>query len=69
MRADLQAHPRARVAGELFVRPETFQVLVNGYTGSTAGDRPVSWVKVFFYIMIPAILMLIIIALVNSQEG
>ena len=49
--------------------PKTFQVLVNGYTGTTAGDRPVSWVKVFFYIVIPAILLLIIIALVNSQEG
>ena len=49
--------------------PKTFQVLVNGYTGSTAGDRPISWVKVFFYIVIPAILVLIIIALVNSQEG
>ena len=49
--------------------PKTFQVLVNGYTGSTAGDRPVSWVKVFFYIVIPAIMVLIIIALVNSQEA
>jgi hypothetical protein len=48
--------------------PKTFQVLVNGYTGSTAGDRPISWTKVFFYIIIPSILLLIIIAIVQSQS-
>jgi hypothetical protein len=40
--------------------PKTFQVLVNGYTGSIAGDRPVSWIKVFFYIILPAIIFLTI---------
>jgi len=48
--------------------PKTFQVLVNGYTGSTAGDRPVSWVKVFFYIILPSLILLIVIALVQSQN-
>lgn len=47
---------------------KTFHVLVNGYTGTAAGDRPISWIKVFFYIVIPAILLLILIALAN-QEG
>jgi hypothetical protein len=41
----------------------TFQTIVNGYTGSTAGDRPISWSKVFFYIILPAIVVLIIIAI------
>jgi hypothetical protein len=49
--------------------PKTFQVLVNGYTGSTAGDRPISWVKVFFYIVVPAFLLLMLIVLVKAQEG
>lgn len=31
--------------------PRTFQTLVNGYTGRIAGDRPISWIKVFFYII------------------
>jgi hypothetical protein len=44
-------------------------VLVNGYTGATAGDRPVSWVKVLVYIVIPAILLLIIIAIANMQQS
>ena len=48
---------------------KTFQVLVNGYTGSTAGDRPISYVKVFFYIIVPAFLLLMILALVKLQEN
>jgi len=48
---------------------KTYQVLVNGYTGKTAGDRPISWVKVFFYIILPSIILLIIIALVQSQSN
>jgi ribosomal protein S27E len=48
---------------------KNYQVLVNGYTGSTAGDHPISWVKVFVYIVIPAIFLLMILALVQLQEG
>ncbi len=49
--------------------PKTFQVLVNGYTGTIAGDRPISWVKVFFYIVLPSIILLIVIAILNSQPN
>jgi hypothetical protein len=42
---------------------------VNGYTGSIAGDRPVSWIKVVVYIVIPAIIVLIVLALANMQQG
>jgi hypothetical protein len=31
---------------------------VNGYTGAVAGDRPTSWVKVFFFIVLPILLAL-----------
>jgi hypothetical protein len=48
---------------------KTFQVLVNGYTGNTAGDRPFSWLKVFFYIVLPAIFLLIVFAIVASQSN
>ncbi len=47
---------------------KSYQVLVNGYTGSTAGDRPISWVKVFFYIILPSIVVLIIIAILNALD-
>jgi hypothetical protein len=49
--------------------PKIFHVLVNGYTGTIAGDRPTSWVKVLVYIVIPAIIVLIVIALLNLQES
>jgi hypothetical protein len=45
----------------------SFQTLVNGYTGAVAGDRPVSWVKVFFYIILPAVLLLAIVLYVWSK--
>lgn len=41
---------------------KSFQTLVNGDTGAIAGDRPISWVKVFFYIILPAIIVLAIVA-------
>jgi hypothetical protein len=40
--------------------PRTFQTIVNGYTGATAGDRPISWVKVFFYVILPLLIALMI---------
>jgi hypothetical protein len=45
----------------------SFQTLVNGYTGAVAGDRPVSWVKVFFYIILPAVFLLAIVLYVWSK--
>ena len=43
--------------------PRAFQTLVNGYTGEIAGDRPVSWAKVFFYIVLPILVILAIVLL------
>jgi hypothetical protein len=45
-----------------------FQMIVNGYTGATAGNRPISWQKVFFYIVLPALVVAIIILLTQSAE-
>ena len=47
----------------------SFQTIVNGYTGETAGDRPISWVKVFFYVILPALIVLIIVAISQSMNG
>jgi ribosomal protein S27E len=46
----------------------SFQMVVNGYTGTTAGDRPISWVKVFFYIVLPAIVILLVVALTQYMN-
>lgn len=45
-----------------------FQTLVNGYTGAVAGDRPVSWVKVFFYVILPILVAMIIAFLIMQNQ-
>ena len=39
----------------------TFQIVVNGSTGTIHGEHPRSWVKVFFYIILPLFLLLLFI--------
>jgi len=48
---------------------KSYQVIVNGYTGQTAGDRPISWVKVFFYIILPAVVLLDEIVCALQSDG
>lgn len=43
----------------------TYHVIVNGFTGAIAGERPVSWMKVFFYIILPALLLIAIFLVLN----
>jgi ribosomal protein S27E len=43
--------------------PRVFQVIVNGFTGTVAGDRPTSWIKIFFYIILPLLIALSIFLL------
>lgn len=38
-----------------------FQIVVNGSTGVIYGEHPRSWVKIFFYIILPLLLILILI--------
>ena len=47
----------------------TFQTLVNGFTGAVAGDRPVSWVKVLFYIILPILIALVIAFFVMQSNS
>lgn len=44
-----------------------FQILANGYTGKIAGERPYSWVKIFFAVLAGLLALLIIIALGQGQ--
>jgi hypothetical protein len=44
----------------------SFHTLINGYTGEVSGDRPISWTKVFFYIVLPILVLLTIILLARS---
>ena len=41
--------------------PKNYQIVVNGYTGAIAGDRPISYVKVFFYIILPVLIVLLLV--------
>lgn len=44
-----------------------YQVVVNGHSGRIAGSFPISWVKVFFYIILPIIVFLILVVLVQGK--
>ena len=47
---------------------KTYQTLVNGYTGAVAGDAPKSWVKIFFFIILPILIVLGIAAVFMSNQ-
>jgi len=38
-----------------------YQIVVNGSTGVIHGDHPKSWVKIFFYIILPILILLVVI--------
>jgi len=40
---------------------KAFQIVVNGYTGAIHGEHPRSWVKIFFYIILPILVLLALI--------
>jgi hypothetical protein len=43
-------------------------MIVNGYTGQTAGDRPISWVKVFFYVILPLSILALILLVSQALD-
>ncbi len=45
---------------------KSFQVIVNGYTGTIAGEHPLSWVKIFFAVLGVLIVIAIIFAIKNG---
>ena len=48
--------------------PRSFQAVVNGYTGAVAGERPTSWVKVFFFIILPILVAVGVFLWVQSSR-
>jgi predicted RNA-binding Zn-ribbon protein involved in translation (DUF1610 family) len=46
---------------------KNFQVLVNGYTGTLAGEYPKSWVKIFFAVLAGLLLAMLLLAIFQSQ--
>lgn len=47
---------------------KVYQVIANGYTGKIAGERPYSWVKIFFYIILPSLIALGLWAGLQGQQ-
>lgn len=45
----------------------SLQVLANGYTGALAGERPYSWITIFFAGLGALLLALIVFSLTQSQ--
>ncbi|SDZ21947.1 hypothetical protein SAMN04487939_1249 [Lysobacter sp. yr284] len=49
-----------------------YQVLANGYTGALAGERPYSWVKIFFAALFAAVVLfggLLLVMAVDAAKG
>lgn len=46
----------------------SYQVLANGYTGALAGERPYSWVKIFFAALAAAIALLVLMAVFGGNR-
>ena len=47
---------------------KTFQVVVNGYTGTIAGQHPLSWVKIALAVLAALIVILILVSLTSGQR-
>jgi ribosomal protein S27E len=46
---------------------KNYQIVVNGYTGAVAGDRPISYVKVFLYVILPALIIILLLLLTQQS--
>ena len=47
---------------------KSFQVLVNAHTGQVAGERPYSWIKIFFAALAALIVVAIAVAVWSSTR-
>jgi hypothetical protein len=47
--------------------PKNYQIVVNGHTGTVAGDRPISYVKVFVYVILPALIIILLLLLTQQS--
>ena len=48
---------------------QTFQVIVNGYTGAVAGKYPLSWIKIGLTVIAVIILVIIIASIASHHSG
>lgn len=47
---------------------QTYQVVINGYTGTIAGKHPLSWVKICFAVLAVIIVIVIILAIAANHQ-
>jgi hypothetical protein len=47
---------------------QTYQVVVNGYTGAIAGKHPLSWVKILLTVLAVIIVIVILLAIAGSHQ-
>jgi ribosomal protein S27E len=47
--------------------PKNYQIVVNGHTGAIAGDRPISYIKVFFYVILPTLIVILLLLLTQQS--
>ena len=55
------------MAADLHYGAKTFQVIVNGYTGTIAGKYPKSWIKITLLVLTILIITLIIFAVAEGS--
>jgi ribosomal protein S27E len=47
---------------------KSFQIVVNGHTGAVAGDRPISYIKVFVFIVLPALILILLFLFLQQPQ-
>ena len=47
---------------------KSFQIVVNGYTGAIAGDRPISYGKVFVFIVLPTLILILLFLFLQQPQ-
>jgi hypothetical protein len=47
--------------------PKSFQIVVNGYTGSIAGKYPLSWIKITILVLAIILAIIIIVAISHHR--
>jgi len=47
---------------------QTYQVVINGYTGAIDGKHPLSWVKITLTVLAVLVVILIIVAIAASHK-
>jgi hypothetical protein len=50
-------------------RSAKYQVVINGFTGTMAGEHPLSWIKITLAVLAVILVVLIVLLLTNGQTG